>query len=163
MREEEIKEELELGVRAFLEAEDRSRAEAIDDFEETRILESAFNRLFLSVEHLCNALILLETGNFSPKHFGDLKKLKELKEKYETDFQGVYEETYTFRSYGDYRKFPQIKERFNRENLSEEVLKVKKLMKRILEIISQKIEVNYLIKKSNQELEMAFKNRQIFK
>ena len=80
MKEEEIKRELELGIRAFLEAGERSKAEAIDDFEEKRILESAFNRLFLSVEHLCNALVLFETGNFSPKHFGDLKKLQELKE-----------------------------------------------------------------------------------
>ncbi|MEK6845620.1 MAG: hypothetical protein AABY26_02580, partial [Nanoarchaeota archaeon] len=107
MREAEIKEELELGIRAFLEAEERSKAEAIDAFKETRVLESAFNRLFLAVEHFCNALVLFETGNYSPKHFGDSKKLKELKEKYKVDFQRVYEETYSFRSYGDYRKFPE--------------------------------------------------------
>ncbi len=76
MREADIKKELELGIRAFLEAEERSRTEAVDDFAEMRILESSFNRLFLSVEHLCNALILLETGNFSPKHFGDIQILK---------------------------------------------------------------------------------------
>ena len=38
MREEEIKKELYLGVRAFLEAYDRSKAETIDDFDETRVL-----------------------------------------------------------------------------------------------------------------------------
>src|SRR3989338_8633061 len=97
MKEAEIKKELELGVRAFLEAEERSKVEAIDEFDEMRILEAAFNRLFLGVEHICNALILLETGNFSPKHFGDLKKLKELKAEYKTDFQIVYEKAYAFR------------------------------------------------------------------
>ena len=147
MREEEIKRELELGIRAFLEVEERSKAEAIDDFEEKRILESAFNRLFLSVEHLCNALVLFETGNFSPKHFGDLKKLQELKEKHKTDFQGVYEETYTFRSYGDYRKFPEMEKKFNRKNLQEESSKVKDVLEKILNIISQKIEIGYLIDK----------------
>jgi len=147
MKEEEIKRELELGIRAFLEAEERSKAEAIDDFEEKRILESAFNRLFLSVEHLCNALVLFETGNFSPKHFGDLKKLQELKEKHKTDFQGVYEETYTFRSYGDYRKFPEMEKKFNRKNLQEESSKVKDVLEKILNIISQKIEIGYLIDK----------------
>tara|TARA_Y100000310_G_C20521952_1_gene734117 strand:- start:504 stop:887 length:384 start_codon:yes stop_codon:yes gene_type:complete len=104
MKEDAIRVELELGVRAFLEAQERSKVDAIDDFEETRILESSFNRLFLAVEHLCNGLILLETGNFSEKHFGDFKKFKALKEKYNTDFQKMYEDTYTFRSYGDYRK-----------------------------------------------------------
>ena len=147
MREEEIKRELELGIRAFLEVEERSKAEAIDDFEEKRILESAFNRLFLSVEHLCNALVLFETGNFSPKHFGDLKKLQELKEKHKTDFQGVYEETYTFRSYGDYRKFPEMEKKFNRKNLQEESSKVKDVLEKILNIISQQIEIGYLIDK----------------
>jgi len=147
MKEAEIKKELELGVRAFLEAEERSKVEAIDEFDEMRILEAAFNRLFLGVEHICNALILLETGNFSPKHFGDLKKLKHLKEKYKTDFEEVYEETYTFRSYGDYRKFPQVEDKFNRESLIKEITKVKVFLRDVLKIISQKIEVNYLKRK----------------
>jgi len=161
MREEEIKRELELGIRAFLEVEERSKAEAIDDFEEKRILESAFNRLFLSVEHLCNALVLFETGNFSPKHFGDLKKLQELKEKYKTDFRGVYEETYTFRGYGDYRKFPEIEEKFNRKHLQEEFLKVKKILEKILDILSQKIEIGYLIEKKEREGKQEKKRKEL--
>lgn len=135
----------------LIEAEERSKAEAIDDFEETRILESSFNRLFLAVEHLCNALILLETGNFSPKHFGDVKKFKELKAKYKTDFKSVYEETYTFRSYGDYRKFPETKEKFDRKHLTKEVATVQEMMRKILQIIHQKMDINMLIEKSNRE------------
>lgn len=145
MREKEIKEELELGIRAFLEAEERSRAETIDSFQEIRILESAFNRLFLAVEHFCNALVLFETGNFSPKHFGDTKKLKELKEKYALDLQEIYEDTYSFRSYADYRKFPEIEEKFNRQNLLIELNSVKELLETVLEVISQEMDLNYLI------------------
>ena len=131
---DEIKTELELGVRSFLEAQKRSQAESIDDFEETQILEASFNRLFLSIEHTINGLVLLETGNFSPKHFGDLKTLKELKKKYTIDFFKVYEETYTFRSYGDYRKFPQTKEHFNRNTLKQEIIKVQEIIFNILKI-----------------------------
>lgn len=145
MREKEIREELELGLRAFLEADERSKVEAVDAFKETRILESAFNRLFLAVEYFCNALVLSETGNYSPKHFGDSKKLKELKEKYRIDFQGVYENTYSFRSYADYRKFPEIEERFNRQSLIVEISSVKKLLEKVMEVISEKMEVKDLI------------------
>ena len=145
MREAEIKEELELGIRAFLEAEERSKAEAIDAFKETRVLESAFNRLFLAVEHFCNALVLFETGNYSPKHFGDSKKLKELKEKYKVDFQRVYEETYSFRSYGDYRKFPEVKNNFNRQSLLKEINNVRELLERIISVISKKTDIKYLV------------------
>jgi len=148
MKEDEIKRELELGVRALLEAKERGKEAALDEFKETRILESAFNRLFLAVEHLCNALILLETGNFSPKHFGDIKKFKGLKEKYKTDFQSVYQETYTFRAYGDYRKFPEVEKKFNRKSLQAELLKVEEISEKILNIISQKSDIAYLIKKS---------------
>jgi hypothetical protein len=145
MREAEIKEEFELGVRAFLEAEERSKAEAVDNFKEIRVLESAFNRLFLAVEHFCNALVLFETGNYSPKHFGDAKKLKELKEKYNVDFQRVYEDTYSFRSYGDYRKFPEIEEKFNRQSLLTEINNVKVLLEKVLDVISKKLDLQYLI------------------
>ena len=145
MREAEIKEELELGIRAFLEAEVRSKAEAIDAFKETRVLESAFDRLFLAVEHFCNALVLFETGNYSPKHFGDSKKLKELKEKYKVDFQRVYEETYSFRSYGDYRKFPEVKNNFNRQSLLKEINNVRELLERIISVISKKTDIKYLV------------------
>ncbi len=151
MREKEIREELELGLRAFLEAKERSKGEALDNFEETGILESAFNRLFLAVEHFCNALVLLETGNFSPKHFGDLKKLRELKEKYQMDFERVYEDTYTFRSYGDYRKFPEIEAKFNRENLLEEIARTRELIESVFNIVSQKIDLKELIKRGKNE------------
>ena len=149
---EEIKRELELGVRSFLEAQKRSQAQSIDEFEETQILEAAFNRLFLSVEHTINGLVLMETGNFSPKHFGDLKKLKELKNKYSIDFFRVYEETYTFRSYGDYRKFPQIKENFNRKTLNLEIIKVQKIILEVLMIISLKINLTYLTERIQTNL-----------
>lgn len=151
MRKEDIIREIELGVRAFLEANERSKISTIDDFEETRILESSFNRLFLSIEHTCNALLLLETGNFSPKHFGDFTKFKELKEKYKTDFQSIYQETYTFRSYGDYRKFPEIKEKFDRKNLKEEIVKAKIIINIVLEIIDKKTDVSYLQEKISTE------------
>ena len=72
----------------------------------------------MAVEHLCNAIILLEEGNFSKKHFGDFSKLKELKEKYKADLAGTYQETYHFRSYGDYRKFPEVKDMFNRKEFT---------------------------------------------
>jgi hypothetical protein len=148
MREEEIRKELELGVRAFLNAEERSKAEGIDDFDEMGILESSFNRLFLAVEHLCNGLILLETGNFSPKHFGDIQKFKNLKDKYKINFQGVYEETYTFRSYGDYRKFPKVKEKFDKKHLTEVIAEVRELMSVVLNTINQKMNIKDLIEKS---------------
>ena len=159
MKKEEIKKELELEIRAFLEAKERSTVDAIDDFEETRILESAFNRLFLAVEHLCNALVLLETGNFSPKHFGDLKKLKELKAEYKTDFQMVYEKAYAFRGYDDYRKFPEVEEKFNRENLQQQLSEVQQIMNKILEIVSKKIDVSYLIDKSAGRLREEQRNK----
>lgn len=65
MKEKEIKEELELCIRSFLDVKERSKQESIDHFDELRILEGAFNRLFMSVEHLCNAIMLLEKGDFS--------------------------------------------------------------------------------------------------
>ncbi len=153
MREEEIKRELELGVRALLEADERSKEDAIDDFKRIRILESSFNRLFLAVEHLCNALILAETGNFSPKHFGDIKKFKDLKERYKTDFQAVYQDAYTFRGYADYRKFPEIEEKFDAEHLREQLSQAKQVMDKIFEIIGKKMDLSYLIEKTEGQTE----------
>lgn len=71
-----------MAVRCFIDSFLTSKEQGIDDFDNTRILESAFNRLFLSVEHLTNAAMLQEKGNYSKKHFGDFSKLKEFKEKY---------------------------------------------------------------------------------
>ncbi len=114
MKEKEIIDELSLGIRSFLEAKERSTKESIDEFDETRILEASFSRLFLSIEHLCNAIVLFETGNYSKKHFGDVIKMKQIQQKHGINLTGIYQEIYTFRAYGDYRKFPEIEEKFNK-------------------------------------------------
>lgn len=160
MKEKEIKEELELGVRAFLEAEERSKAEAADDFKEMRILECAFNRLFLAVEHFCNAVILFETGNYSKKHFGDFEKLKRIKEKYSLDLIDIYQQTYSFRSYGDYRKFPEVEEKFDREHLKEELSGVKEILKKCLNILTERLNINFLLERITENKE-ANKNQKI--
>ncbi len=91
VKKKEVREELELCVRSVVEAVERSQQEGIDPFDELRILEAAFNRLFLAVEHMCNALVLLETGNYSRKHFGNIKKLKELAERYRVPIAELYQ------------------------------------------------------------------------
>lgn len=145
MRGEEIKEELELGVRCFLDAQERSFKNGLDEFDEIRILEAAFNRLFLAVEHICNAIILFETGNYSKKHFGDFEKFKKIKEKYGLDLVNAYQQTYSFRAYGDYRKFPEIEEKFDREHLKKEIAIIKGIAEICLQIFKDKIKVDELI------------------
>lgn len=147
MREKEIRDELELCIRGFLEEKERSEKNGIDNFDELRILEASFNRLFLSVEHLCNCIILAETGNFSRKHFGDFSKLKSLKGKYNYDLAVLYQSTYNFRSYADYRKFPEIKERFNREELKTQITSTHKILKQFLDTIGEKMDVKELCQK----------------
>jgi len=142
MKEQEIKKELELCLRSFIEARERSKQNSIDNFDELRILETCFNRLFISVEHLCNAVILLETGNFSRKHFGDFTKLKNLKEKYKTDLSDNYQTTYNFRSYADYRKCPEIEDKFKREELKNQIEIVNKSLKNCLDIIGEHIDIS---------------------
>ncbi len=71
-----------------------------------------------------------------------------MKQKYKTDFQGVYEETYTFRAYGDYRKFPETDKKFDREHLKKAVVRVQDTMNKILGIINQKINISELMRKS---------------
>lgn len=151
MREEEIKEEFELCIRSFLDAKERSEQKSIDQFDELRILEGAFNRLFMSVEHLCNTIMLLEKGNFSRKHFGDFVKLKDLKEKYKADLSDMYQTTYNFRSYGDYRKFPEVKDKFNRKELKDKIIIIYKTIKNCAGIIGVNININEIIKKLNKE------------
>lgn len=141
MRKNEIKAELELCVRSFIEARERSRQKAIDDFDDLRILEASFNRLFISVEHLCNAILLVETGNFSKKHFGDFGKLKYVKDKYKSDLARIYQITYNFRSYADYRKFPEIKDRFKRSELQRQVMIVGKAVRTCINIIGKHMEL----------------------
>ncbi|MBL7148130.1 MAG: hypothetical protein ISS82_04865 [Nanoarchaeota archaeon] len=151
MKEKEIKEELELCIRSFLDAKERSKQEGIDHFDELRILEGAFNRLFMSVEHLCNAIILMERGNFSKKHFGDFTKLRDLKEKYKSDLSDTYQTTYNFRSYGDYRKFPEVKDKFNREELKNKIAIVYTTIKNCLNIIVKDIDINEIIQKLDKK------------
>jgi len=117
-----------LAVRCFLDAILRSREKGIDDFDTVRILESAFNRLFLAVEHLSNAMVLREEGNYSKKHFGDFNKLKDFKEKYGIDLAKSYQTTYRFRSYADYRKFPEIEDTFDMKHLHEQIGVIKALV-----------------------------------
>ncbi len=147
MREKEIREELELSVRAFVEARERSEKQALDQFDELRILEASFNRLFISVEHLCNAIVLVETGNFSKKHFGDLQKLKGLKEKYKADLAATYQTSYNFRSYADYRKCPEVGEKFKREELKDQIKNINKILLDCLVLIGKHIEIKNLVEK----------------
>lgn len=151
MKEKEIKEELELCTRSFLEAKERSKQKSIDDFDELRILEASFNRLFISVEHLCNAIMLFEKGNFSKKHFGDINKLKELKDKYKSDLAEIYRDTYSFRSYADYRKFPEIKDKFKREELKNQIKTVEIAIKNTFEVFKNYIDITHLSNKLDKE------------
>ena len=149
MKEKEIIEELELCARSFIEAKERSTKNSIDNFDELRILEASFNRLFISVEHLCNAVMLLEKGNFSKKHFGDVEKLKSLKDKYKSDLAEIYQKAYSFRSFADYRKFPEIKDTFTRVELKKQIEIVNEAIKNSLKITGNNINV----KKISQRLE----------
>ena len=147
MKLEEIRTEFELGIRCLLDARERSLKEGIDGFDELRILEAAFNRLFLAVEHFCNAVVIFETGNYSKKHFGDFERLKIIKEKYSIDFCGVYQETYSFRSFGDYRKFPELEEKFDREHLRKEIVIVNDVIRHCFEVLCGKIDISDIIDK----------------
>ena len=147
MKEKEIIEKLELCIRSFIEAKERSMQNSIDNFDELRILEASFNRLFISVEHLCNAVILLEKGNFSKKHFGDQEKLKNLKEKYKSDLAEIYQKTYSFRSFADYRKFPEIKDIFTRIELKKQIEIVNKAINESLKIIGDNIDVKTIFQR----------------
>ena len=65
------------------------------------------NRLFLGLEHLCNALVWKETGNNpSSRHYGDFDKYKQFEAKY-PELRGlskIYDELYKMRHYADYGK-----------------------------------------------------------
>ena len=158
MRKEEIKIELELCIRSFIEAKERSSQKSIDELDELRILETSFNRLFIAVEHLSNAIMLLETGNFSKKHFGDINKLKDLKDKYKIDLGEIYQSTYSFRSYADYRKFPEVKDKFTREELKRQISDVEKEIKTCLNILKEHIEISELLSRLKTKKEAIDKN-----
>ena len=144
MKEEEIKQEIELCVRSYLEAKDRVNEEGLDKFHELRILEVGFNRLFMSVEHLCNAIMLFEKGNFSRKHFGDIIKLRELNKKYGVDIAQSYQTTYNFRSYADYRKCPEVEDHFTKEELQKQVTELKEVIQKTAEVMMVKGKQNWM-------------------
>jgi len=68
---------------------------------------------------------------------GNMHKLKELREKYGIKFDEIYTSTYSFMSYADYRKYPEIEEEFNMEKLSEMVEEVRKLAELTLEKLKE--------------------------
>lgn len=57
---EEILDELERGVRAFVECIRKSKEEAIDDFDRLRNLETAFNRLF--IQYKASELVFIQSN-----------------------------------------------------------------------------------------------------
>lgn len=73
-------------------------------------------------------MMLREEGNYSKKHFGDFDKLKDFKEKYNIDLVTSYQTTYSFRGYADYRKFPEIEDKFDKEHLKEQIDKIRNLI-----------------------------------
>ena len=142
MKEKEIKDELGMGVRAFVEALSKSKETPIDEFDKLRILETAFNRLFMAVEHVSNALVLFERGNVSSKHFGDIKKLEEMKEKYGLpDIPRIYDETYKFRVFADYRKRTDVKSNFNEQTLKDKIENVKTFIGSTLKFLSEHVDI----------------------
>ncbi|MBI2146920.1 hypothetical protein HYU19_00405 [Candidatus Woesearchaeota archaeon] len=151
MKKKEIREELGLGVRCFLEARERSQQPALDEFDRLRMLEVSFNRLFLAVEHICNAVILLETGNYSKKHFGDFLRLKELKKKYAINLAELYETTYTFRSYADYRKHPEMEKEFTMAELHKNLDEVQSAFSALLTMFEANILVQDLYEKIQEK------------
>ncbi len=90
--------------------------------------------------------MLKEKGNYSKKHFGDFNKLKEFKEKYGLDLAENYQTTYNFRGYADYRKFPEIKDKFDKKHLNGEINKVKELFYSCLKLFKSNDEFQKLIK-----------------
>lgn len=90
-------------------------------------------------------MILMEKGNYSKKHFGDFTKLKEFKEKYNLDLAASYQTTYTFRGYADYRKFPEIKDKFDKKHLDEQINKVNGLFYSCLGLFKDDEETQKLI------------------
>ena len=46
----------------------------------------------------------------------------------------TYQTTYSFRSYADYRKFPEIKDNFDKNNLNEQINKAKEIFYSCLEL-----------------------------
>lgn len=89
--------------------------------------------------------MLKEKGNYSKKHFGDFNKLKEFNEKYNIDLAASYQTTYNFRGYADYRKFPEIKDNFDKKHLDEQITKVKALFYSCSELFKDDNELQKLI------------------
>ena len=142
-----------MAIRSFVDALVTSKEDGLDDFDTTRILESSFNRLFLSVEHLINAMMLKEKGNYSKKHFGDFDKMKEFKEKYDIDLATSYQTTYSFRSYGDYRKFPEVKEEFDKAHLNEQINNVKAVFELCFGILEKEDKFKEIVELFNERVQ----------
>lgn len=137
-KEDELRQELERGARALVEAVEKSREKPVDDFDRLRILETAFNRLFMAVEHISNALVLAEHGSISKRHFGNVKQLDGIRKKYGLpDIPRLYEESYSLRSYADYRKHPEISGKFNQENLGRKIGEVRAFLEKGLIVLSK--------------------------
>lgn len=96
------------------------------------------------MEHLTNAMMLKEKGNYSKRHFGDFNKLNEFKDKYNIDLAASYQTTYSFRSYADYRKFPDIEPKFDKSHLNEQLGQVKILINSCFALFKEK-EFNELV------------------
>lgn len=137
-KEDPVKQELECGVRAFAEAVAKSRETPIDDFDRLRILETAFNRLFMAVEHVSNSLVLSRYGNVRQKHFGSTMQLEEIRKAYGLpDIPRLYEESYSLRSYADYRKHPEAGIGFTHENLVKKIGEVRAFIEGSLKVVSR--------------------------
>jgi len=91
-------------------------------------------------------MMLKEKGNYSKKHFGDFNKLKEFNKKYNIDLATNYQTTYNFRGYADYRKFPEIKDKFDKEHLNEQINNVKTLINDCLNLFKDEKNIQDLIK-----------------
>ena len=67
--------------------------------------------------------------------------------KYKIDLVDIYQNTYSFRSYGDYRKRPEMEEKFNRSELKVNIQLVEQAIKTCLEFIGKRLDIQDLLKR----------------
>lgn len=96
--------EFELGLKALLSCRNELQRDAKNDIEKDVNLRTATNRLFITVEHFANTLVLLEYGSFSTKHMKDMEKYSSIEEKYSVGFnlKDLYIKSWDLRSFADY-------------------------------------------------------------
>lgn len=83
----------------------------------------------MSVEHFSNALVIFEIGRTGGQHFGDIEILSGISAKYKLpEISKLYERTYAYRLFADYRKRPYIKSNFTIQKLNEEIIEIKKII-----------------------------------